>query len=288
MKLREWTPKEIELFNKAKKAIDAEDYKTALKLTDNLLKINPENPFFYFVRGEYYDAMYDIDEYLVCYEKALEHRDKGYLSEDDISKLQKDITNLKRRTQTPKEEAVFETAVVAVESGDYTKALSIIEGLLKVKHYHPLYYYALGLCQGQLGQYSEALSSYKRALEYEGKQYSMEVGFRETVVRGMNELSLACKANILFSARKYEDAIDFLDGLLEMYPNSGKYYFMRGMCNELTGAIIAAKKDYKKALEHGLENVEMKRIAEDRARPETKPQTENLFLPMTVFMKEEE
>ncbi len=282
------TQKEEGLYKKSNESFDAKGYDTTLKLTDKLLKINPENPVYHIMRGNCYAAMNDLDNCLVCCEKAWEYKDKGYLSDVYLEKLEEYIANLKHHIQTQKEDSVYETAVEAIESRDYSNAISIVEGLLKVNNVHPLYHYALALCQSKRDQFSEALMSYKRALENDGKRYSMEDGFRETVIKEMTELSSVSKAYMSFSVHQYEDAIANFDALLEMYPNSGHYYFMRGMCNEKMGATIAAEKDYETALKYGLKDTEKKHYAESRTRPKTKPETEIVVQPLTMYMKEEE
>ncbi|MCP3686535.1 MAG: tetratricopeptide repeat protein [bacterium] len=285
MEPREYTSKEIELYTEGVKAIDSGNYKTALKLNDSLLEINPKNPIYYLMRSEYYDAMYDFDECITCLEKAWEHRDKGYFSDEYVKILQKDIANLKRRRQTPKEAEHYENLEKAIDAEDYPNALLLAEGLLEVKKYHPLYHYLLGHCQRQLNQFDEALKSYREALKYGRTIYPMEDSFNEVVTREINEISLSQSNWAAFSEDGYGDAIAIIDKQLELRPDSGEFYFLRGLCNEALEYFESATKDYKTALKYGLDNEELKRIAEEKVKPKTETYS---ISPLTVFMEEKE
>ncbi|MCP4607525.1 MAG: tetratricopeptide repeat protein [Planctomycetes bacterium] len=263
MKPRKKTAKEEELYKKANEAIDAKDYEAALKLIDSLLEINSEDPFYYILRGNCFAATNNLEEFVACQKKVLEHNDKGNLPDIFVETLKEDIARLDFRLQRPKEEALFTQAKTALEEDDYTNALSLVKKLLKESKYNPLYHFMLGDCLRGLNQIDDALKSYKKALKYDGTRYLMEEGFREVVHREITELELSQGYMNACSEGRYLDALDILDKHIEMCPYSANFYFLRGECHERVHAIRNAIEDYETSINCGLPD-DLKEIAEGR------------------------
>ena len=77
---------------------------------------------------------------------------------------------------------------------EYEKALSYLSELIKLREHNPVYYLWLGDCYRVLAQVNNALDSYRKALDLDGKYYTVGDEFREDVKKHINGLTLIQKA----------------------------------------------------------------------------------------------
>lgn len=154
----------------------------------------------------------------------------------------------------------------AMNAKDYEQALSHVSELIKLRENNPVYHLWLGDCYRVSAQVDNALDSYRKALDLDGKYYIVGGDFRKDVTRYINGLKLIQKATQAFSAKKYEEAIHWIDDFIKIDPNWGDISALRGQCNELLGNRVLAIKDYSLALKGKLSEKARPRV-EDLIKP---------------------
>lgn len=149
-------------------------------------------------------------------------------------------------TKQEKEFAIFFDE--AMNAKDYEQALSSVSELIKLRKHNPVYHLWLGDCYRVSAQVDNALDSYRKALDLDGKYYIVGDDFREDVKKHINGLELIQKATQACQAKQYKEAICWIDDFIKIDPNWGDIYALRGYCNDLLGNRIQAIKDYSLSL----------------------------------------
>ena len=153
-------------------------------------------------------------------------------------------------TEKEKELAIYYGE--AIDAGDYEQALSHIRKLIELRNNDPVYYLWLGDCYRVSAQWDNALDSYRKALDFEVKYYNIGEEFREDARRYIMGVELIKKATEACQAKKYEEAIYFIDDFTKIDPGWGDIYALRGYCNDSLGNRVLALKDYGLSLTRGL------------------------------------
>ncbi len=91
----------------------------------------------------------------------------------------------------------------AMNAKDYEQALSHVSELIKLRKHNPVYHLWLGDCYRVSTQVDNALDSYRRALDLDGKYYIVGDDFREDVKKHINGLELIQKTTQACGAVKY-------------------------------------------------------------------------------------
>lgn len=159
---------------------------------------------------------------------------------------------------TKQEEELAIYYAEAMNAEDYEQALSYISELIKLREHNPVYYLWLGDCYRVSAQVDNALDSYRKALDLDGKYYTVGDDFREDAERHIKGLELIKKATEACQAKQYEEAIRWIDDFIKIDLDWGDIYALRGYCNDLLGNRVLAIKDY---------SLSLKRRLSEQARP---------------------
>lgn len=150
---------------------------------------------------------------------------------------------------TKEEEELARKVGALMDNGKYNQAIPHIKKLIKIRDNYALTYLWLGDCHRNLGQFNEALDSYNKALEFDGKCYDIvDDNFRKVVTRYINGIELMEKAMQAYHAKQYKKATHWSNEVIKIDANWGDIYALRGHCNEFLGNRILAIKDYSLSL----------------------------------------
>ena len=144
---------------------------------------------------------------------------------------------------------------------DFKNAEKSLEKVLEKKKNHILASYTIALVKVCLGKKEEALKllrKYIRAASRRRKQI-LERDLKQTFsterekklwqeLRIITQREKECRglvANLLYKLKRYKEALEELNKLLEMDPNLVPEYFNRARCHARLGEIEEAKQDYK-------------------------------------------
>ncbi|GAI37079.1 unnamed protein product, partial [marine sediment metagenome] len=140
----------------------------------------------------------------------------------------------------------------AMNAKDYEQALTIISKLIDIRNDYHVSYLWLGDCHRGLGQVDQALESYRKALDLEGKYYIVGDDFKDTVSLRIRVAEIEQKATLAYREGHYEEAIEYIDEFLMLNPKESKAHILRGLCNEARDDYNRAIRDYKAAFNNGL------------------------------------
>jgi ankyrin repeat protein len=132
---------------------------------------------------------------------------------------------------------------------DYSGALVEFDRALKASVPSAELYYARGYCYWKLGKYPEALEDMKKAV-YNDPDY-------------ISAWDLMARVHYLHN--RYDDVIDCTDKCIQLEPQSGKSYTLRGYAYYKKGMIERAIEDLQRGCELG-DNSGCKRLREIRGR----------------------
>ncbi len=156
-----------------------------------------------------------------------------------------------------------------MDNGKYNQAIPHIKKLIKIRDTYALTYLWLGDCYRNLGQFDEALDSYNKALEFDGKCYDIvDDNFRKVVTKYINGIELMEKAMRSYYAKQYKKAIHWSNEVIKIDANWGDIYALRGHCNEFLGNRILAIKDYSLSLNLNLSE-SLRLVVEELIKPKT-------------------
>lgn len=129
----------------------------------------------------------------------------------------------------------YETAVTALENGDYEAAETGFQIVADTGEKLPEAYRGLGIAQFNQGKYAEASIALSKSLLYlEDDNADFEKDVKSYLAISRTRRS------------EYDEAIKLYDELIQM-DGSSEYYFLRGKCYIDTGDYEAAKKDFDAA-----------------------------------------
>lgn len=132
-------------------------------------------------------------------------------------------------------EETYESAVTALEEGDYETAATDFQSVVDTGEKLPEAYRGLGIAQLNQGKYAEASIALSKSLLYlEEDNAAFEKDVKSYLAISRTRRS------------EYDEAIKVYDELIQM-DGSSEYYFLRGKCYIDTGDYEAAKKDFDKA-----------------------------------------
>ena len=136
----------------------------------------------------------------------------------------------------------------AIENEEFAKALTFIDELIEIRKENPVYYFWQGGCYRVLGQFDNALDSYRKSLYFEGKVYIVGENLSENAERYIRGLELIKKIYESFQKEKYKVCIKYIDEFMKIHSSFGDMYVMRGCCNDLLGNRVLALADYGRSL----------------------------------------
>lgn len=129
----------------------------------------------------------------------------------------------------------YETAVIALEEGDYETAAQEFQIVADTGKKLPEAYRGLGIAQLNLGKYAEASIALSKSLLYlEDNNAEFERDVKSYLAISRTRRS------------EYDEAIKLYDELIQM-DGSSEYYFLRGKCYIDTENYEAAKEDFDMA-----------------------------------------
>ena len=120
-------------------------------------------------------------------------------------------------------------------NGSYSSALEILTRVLAVDEDDPSIYLAVGFCYDGLGEYAEALSFFKHAIELDP----------------LEERSYYAAANVLARMEMFEESIAIVEALASIYPEDPVVRLRLARALSMSGESDQAYLSYLKAVELG-------------------------------------
>lgn len=151
-------------------------------------------------------------------------------SEHNLQEALKIIDDLKNGTIGEEYAVYLFKGSSYLMNAQYQQAIAEFREAGKLKPDEPDLYYYLGVCNYQLGEYQEAVSYLKKALEIKADDEFYYY------------LGVSC-----YSLGQYQEAIANLRRALEINPNDADAYSVIGISNYLLGDIQQAREDLHKA-----------------------------------------
>ena len=203
-----------------KNDIDAERFDTAKKTLKTLIKSNPDNGKLFFYLGDVYLAQKESDSALAVFNKGLLAKDKGFLSNIGLARLDLDtkknadaVAKFDKASKEIKKKDVDETLLIAKayiksENPNYKAAIDLINKVLTTNMSNASAHLLLGDAQFASGNSNDAYASYRNAYDYDNS----------VLLAKMN------LAKITKNAKAFNEAEKSFDEILKINPNFGPVY----------------------------------------------------------------
>ena len=215
-----------------------EQYEDALKMLEECMKLNAENPNIYKLQVNAYEGLKEykkmIDAIILTYEKS---ENSDYL---DVQRFRKD----KRYSEAVLKGKIAQggdNLIWRVFLGDlyeqcleYSKAVDILNGLMVEFNGNAGLYETRADCYSEMGMLDLALEDMGKCIELSGeKDLAYYYGVRGQRYREVGD---------------YENAIKDIGVYIESFPTAAVGYYLRGWCKELRGDDKGAMEDYEQGI----------------------------------------
>lgn len=210
------------------------DYKNAIKSLEQALYLKNNNPHFYYNLGVLYSKINQVDNSLKNYLKVLESLPNDIETLVAVANIYRDIDKDIALSYATKAFEINKTEanVVLVLSQIYRdlyeneKSVEILEEFLKTNDKNSEIYYQLALNNMDLGQYTNALQNYEKALSFNSSNLSYLKG-KAIALKYLGEEKLS---------------FELLNEIYEKDKNSNSTAVSLGMC-------LLKNKDFEKGME---------------------------------------
>jgi len=264
---------EIDTFNAANAAGKKADYKTQIKLLTSLLPVQKGNEKFFSavyaqrayaheILTQYAAALSDTSMALDLNPNqmdALSLRINLYMRKSDNAHALTDLNRL--IAMTPWDEYYDMRGTVLIRLGQYDRAISDYNVLLKKSPSNLMYLQLRGTAYLKTGRFDEAVVDLRRAAAQDSTDASLHTMLCEALARSSKPGDAIPKCTLLLEYAPYlADAMNWrgyayyrlgnfaraehdFDGAVAIYPNEASYLFERGVAKTKTGDRAGGEKD---------------------------------------------
>lgn len=243
-KLIQHNPKDHEaIFNKATALMQLNQYEEALRLYDISIAYHPKYAEAFNGKGQTYLLMEDYKRALVCFNIAISIKPDYHVAisnrldaQNELGRFEESIKDLK---DIPvdcdlAQQLFYNKARIFEKNNHYSEAIQFYDRCLSIKHGTKTYNDALESKAGALFmnyRFSEALAIYDQLIKIDP-----------------NINIIYNRGAILLKLKKYEEALEVLNKVIEMDPKHGRAHGNAGHCYFNLGKQGEAINCYDKAL----------------------------------------
>lgn len=204
----------VQLFNQGQDAHEKGDFKTALKLYEEALKIAPEFPEAEFQRGNALQSLGRETEAEKAFRRAIELRENWVLPMTNLGEI------LVRSGKFAEAETIL-TKTIQLDEGNSQAFLALTELRLKTKASPEVLKTLIQKLQG-FGNADSAIWAARGAIESNlGDKISARKSLENSLfLEPKNSFAISELTNILLSEKSFEKALAQAQNLVKFYPNS--------------------------------------------------------------------
>ena len=247
-----------------------------LEVFDTLIKIDPNNTYYYIGKAFAYSELGDYNEALFWFNKAIKIDPKNTLALvemgvvlDKIGKIKDAITYFDKALKFDPEysHALLSKGLALDHLRKYDEAIRLFDMVLEKK---PIDTYTLvykGITLRNLKKYDKAIQHFEKVIELEPENVDALINkgviltdlnnneeaipFYEKVleIEPKNMIALINITTVLADLERDEEAMEWIDKALEIDPNNVRILFNKGRVLEILGRSEEAKKMYDMAFE---------------------------------------
>jgi tetratricopeptide (TPR) repeat protein len=218
----------------ARKLLEAENHKLAIKALSNAIKINPGNPYNYAFRAAMYCELFLSVEALEDYEKALVLDPQSAIIYSEMGALFSSIHGFTIGKNNSRWEDIDSRLHYAIKN--YSAAIALVPN-------RPEPYLGRGAAYERLHKYDEALANFNKSVEL-----FPEAEFPLSSLSDFEVRLYSNRGDLYLKQKNYQKAIEDFNKVLLL--RKDEYLYMkRGTAYKESGAYMEAISDYTKAIE---------------------------------------
>ncbi len=258
------------------------NYSLSLSKVNSQISAHPEKDLWYFIRAQLYEGKYNFAAAIKDYNKVLElsdisfkpdllaYRAKCYSNSGMYELAISDYNEIISIDSTDAYNYAYKADAKRL-MGDYTGAIQDFTKAIEIEPRESWFYYRRGWTREFLKEFGEALNDYNESISINdkyvytylnrGRLYESQLKKTDKAKEDfLNILSIDttideqgnCRQYALFHLGRIDDAIKWLDKIIEQYPNDGNYYdaaclysLMNNSTEALSNLKIAFTKGYR-------------------------------------------
>jgi clan AA aspartic protease (TIGR02281 family) len=215
-----------------------EQYEDALKMIEECMKLNAENPNIYKLQVNAYEGLKEykkmIDAMVQLYEKS---ENIDYL---DVGRMKMDkkyaVAVIKEKITHSNENIVWKACLADLyeKCYDYANALNLLDIMIAEYNSEHELYCSRAMYYSELGIMDRALEDIGKSIELSGEEDAAYY--------------CAKRGEIYRKNGDYENAIKDIGVYIESFPTAAVGYYLRGWCKELRGDDKGAMEDYEQGI----------------------------------------
>ncbi|MEJ9113292.1 tetratricopeptide repeat protein [Bacillus paramobilis] len=230
------------LINQLIELINNNQLQEALKLIEEMKRINDKSARIYYFEGNIYALDKKFSEAIDMYTKAIEY-DNTYISVYNnraytyvmLNKYEEAMLDFAKALEiSPTSKKIYKNrAYVYIKMNEYQKAMKDIANAIDIDESDSILYKVRGQIRVRLEEYEEAIEDYTKAIELDATDADYYYG----------------RANVYDELNRYEEAIEDYTKAIELDVTDADYYYGRANVYDELNRYEEAIEDYTKAIE---------------------------------------